>query len=157
MRVFKILLTVLSIFMLGSCSVTRIANLSYNDAHKTVFLDGELEYLGESKISVEYRQYLGCIRVIDVVNGEVYNPEVRSNLKLENAPLILWKAAPHLAQEYPEADYFWVVGTTRNMNLDGLLLGSRKSISAKVRAYKIRPPYTEEPTRQHIKATLIKE
>jgi hypothetical protein len=100
----------------------------------------DLEYVGDSEISVEYTSYLGLFKSVEKVNGEMYNPTHKKNLvmpkscKFRNRNLDI--AAYKLVETYPEAVYFQIVFETKNV--EKLFLGSVNKEVAKVRAYKLK-------------------
>lgn len=101
----------------------------------------DLVFLGESEISCEYDTYLGFIRSLQKVNGEIYQPGNKVKLNLPNKGLKLSckgmdLAASKLLTDYPEARYFQVVLETKQT--DVLFLGSTTKRVAKVRAYKFK-------------------
>ena len=75
----KVLLFLLPMFMMAfvSCSSMRTlekapAGSMTPEVRLNISLD-DIEYLGESTISVSTRSYFGCIKQIDMVNGEVFD------------------------------------------------------------------------------------
>lgn len=100
----------------------------------------DLNYLGESEISVEYDTYLGFITKIQKVNGEVYNPLYTRKLNIPTQGLALSSEGMDLAaykvlEDYPQAVYFQVV--FERTETQKLFLGSVKKTTAKVRAYSL--------------------
>lgn len=100
----------------------------------------DLEYLGETEVSVEYTKYLGFISSIQKVNGEIYDPQHKTKLNLPGNNLFaeskLSLAAYKLVEKYPNAVYFQVVFETKKTNK--LFLGSTNVVTAKVRAYNLK-------------------
>lgn len=100
----------------------------------------DLEYLGETEVSVEYTKYLGFISSIQKVNGETYDPSHKTKLDIPGNNLFaegkLSLAAYKLVEKYPSAVYFQVVFETKNT--EKLFLGSSNKVTAKVRAYNLR-------------------
>jgi hypothetical protein len=101
----------------------------------------DLNYLGESEISVEYDTYLGFITKIRKVNGEYYNPSNTRKLNIPTQGLSLSGVGMDLAaykvlEDYPQATYFQVV--FERTETERLFLGSVKKTTAKVRAYNLR-------------------
>ena len=75
----KVLLFLLPMFMMAfvSCSSMRTlekapAGSMTPEVRLNISLD-DIEYLGESTISVSSRTYFGAIKRIDMVNGEVFD------------------------------------------------------------------------------------
>lgn len=101
----------------------------------------DLQYLGESEISVEYDTYLGVITKIQKINGETYNPMHTRMLNIPAQGLSLTgvgmrQAAYKVLEDYPEATYFQVV--FKRTDKERLFLGSVKKTTAKVRAYSLK-------------------
>lgn len=141
-RTILYLSLLLAIFTLSSCG-TLTKSSAYAPGQVQLNIDmGDLEYLGESKIEVTYRTYLGFIRVIDSVNGEVYDQtnikEARLYSQIGSSILSgpINKATYKLINKYPEATYFQPVSQTKVV--DRLFLGNQTSITALVKAYKFK-------------------
>lgn len=127
---------------LTSCSITRYKSYAPNTTQLSLQM-ADLKYLGETTINVEYRTYLGLIRIIDTINGVPYNGD-----EIQNFPIInnsttgndlqpcLRKASYKLLKDFPEADYFIV--TNQVENKIQLFLGSHKTATAKVKAYSLK-------------------
>lgn len=101
----------------------------------------DLNYLGESEISVEYDTYLGFITRIQKVNGEEYNPLYTRKLNIPTQGLALSSEGMDLAaykvlEDFPQAVYFQVV--FERTETQKLFLGSVKKTTAKVRAYSLK-------------------
>lgn len=140
MKVIKyFIIAVTLVIGLTSCSITRKGVFSPSTTQLTLQMS-DLEYLGESEITVEFRRYLGFITVIDTINGEAYTKEDIKKLPLYNSIHAsselypkLGRAAYKLAEEYPDADYFILTSQTKERYQ--LFLGSHVSAKAKVKAY----------------------
>lgn len=124
---------------LASCSVTSHTAFAPGITQLTIQME-DLEYLGESEITVEYRCYFGVLSVIDKINGEVYTRDainrfpVQSNHGITGRLLPnLDRAAYKLTAEYPNADYFII--TSQTSKRYQLFLGSQVEAQAKVKAY----------------------
>ncbi len=132
------------VLVLASCSVSRIA-VSSPDIKRlelNITMD-DLEYLGESEISVEYRRYLGFIRVVDMVNGKEKDKNETKVLTVSSNAFAsgcfsgaLGKAAYKLADEFPTADYYRV--SSKQKQGTRLFLGGHYTVKAKVKAYKLK-------------------
>ena len=101
----------------------------------------DLQYLGESEISVEYNTYLGFINKIQRINGEEYNPMHTRKLNIPTQGLSLTgvgmkQAAYKVLEDHPEATYFQVI--FKRTDKEQLFLGSVKKATAKVRAYSLK-------------------
>ena len=123
-----------------SCgSVSKNSGFKYDQVRLEMSMN-DLEYLGESEISVEYTTYLGIFNTIEKVNGEVYNPTHQRMLTLPGENLLLSNKLRHaaykLVETYPDAVYFQVV--FKSHDKEKLFLGSTNKETAKVRAYNIK-------------------
>lgn len=142
MKYLKILIFCAFAAMSVSCSITRNGSYAPVTSQLNLQMD-DLEYLGETEISVEYRTYLGFIRVIDKVNGQKFDSGNRQlatmNAGTSNSPKVsgtLKKATYKVLEEFPEANYFIMVRTRRDISR--LFLGSDKIDKAVIKAYAIK-------------------
>ena len=143
MKLLKYIICAFAITLgLASCSVTRYKAYAPNNTQLSLQMD-DLEYLGESTISVEYRTYLGVIRVIDKINGvnydgaEIKNFSIVNNCGMSSNLLpALRRANFKLAEEYPAADYFIV--TNQKRESQQLFIGSNIKTTAKIKAYSLK-------------------
>ena len=140
MKLFcKYLLPVVFLISLTACSVTKHRPYSLNETRLNVCMD-DLEYIGETEISADYRQYVGFIFALDSLNGEVYDRAHKHTVELSNLPNGLYnyldRASYKLLEEFPDADYFIVV--SQNKSIERLYLGSMVSVSARIKAYKFK-------------------
>lgn len=143
MRFFKYILCAMALTLgLASCSVTRYKSYAPSTTQLTLQMD-DLNYLGETTISVEYRSYLGVVSRIDKVNGELYTGEevktfpIFNNSGFADALLPnLDKASYKILEDYPAADYFIV--TYQKEETNQLFLGSNVTATAKVKAYALK-------------------
>lgn len=138
-RIKHIVCAVVLAMGLVSCSVTRHSAFAPSITQLTIQME-DLEYLGESEITVEYRCYLGSLCVIDKINGEVYTKDTINSFPIQVTQGItgdllpnLDRAAYKLTTEYPEADYFII--TSQTSQRYQLFLGSQVEAKAKVKAY----------------------
>lgn len=143
MKWTKLLGGLLCVLCMASCgTVQRNTPFSVRDTRlRIVMTMDDLNYLGDSEISVEYNTYLGVITKIQKVNGEVYNPlhTRKLNIPTQNMSLRgmgLDLAAYKLLEEYPEATYFQVI--FKRTEKERLFLGSINKTTAKVRAYSLK-------------------
>ena len=120
----KVLLFLLPMFMMAfvSCSSMRTlekapAGSMTPEVRLNISLD-DIEYLGESTISVSTRSYFGCIKQIDMVNGEVFDRHNNTTTSLD----------------YPEADYF--VPVSYKDEVAHLFLGKLSTKTMVIKAYK---------------------
>lgn len=133
---------ILAMLTLSGCgTLTKSKVFAPNQIQLNLGMD-DLEYLGEAKIDVTYRTYLGIIKVIDTVNNEPYNrtndKEVSLYSQIGAYPLSadVNKAAYKLIEQFPEATYFQPVSLTKVK--DRLFLGSINRVEAVVKAYKFK-------------------
>lgn len=114
----KLTLSLLFACVLCSCGTVTHINKKTTFAPDRVELRinvSDLQYLGESEITLSYYKYLGCIVVIDSINGEAYDPNnvkytsiqgVNSTLHFDKR---VSKALYKVVEEYPNATYYQVV------------------------------------------------
>ena len=133
----------LCVLCMASCgTVQRNTPFSIRDTRLRLEMTmDDLNYLGDSEISVEYDTYLGVFSKLQKVNGEAYNPlqTRRLNIPTQNMSLKgkgLDLAAAKLLEDYPEATYFQVI--FKSTETERLFLGSVKKTTAKVRAYSLK-------------------
>jgi len=96
----------------------------------------DMQYLGETEITVSYRTYLGLFTAIDKVNGEDYVSSDVKITKLDNSLFgdsQLDKATYKVIDEYPNADYYQVV--YKKKVVERLFLGTEVVYSARIKAY----------------------
>lgn len=138
MKSMKAIMCVAAALTLASCSI--VSRQSYSpDVTQLNLQMSDLEYLGETEISVVYDTYLGIFTRIDQINGVKYDGKVREYANLHtNRPLSrkLVRATPKVLEEFPEASYCIVTRQTVEKQL--LFLGSEKVVKATVKAYKIK-------------------
>lgn len=143
MRIYKyMVLSLFAILCASSCSVTR--QRAYSPSLVQLNLQmSDLKYLGETEISVDYRTYLGVIRVIDAVNGEKYTGKEIHRTAINNGCIAsqslskpLNRASFKVFQDFPDADYAVVVKQERNIKR--LFLGNDVSAKATVKVYKLK-------------------
>lgn len=141
----KVLLFLLPMFMMAfvSCSSMRTlekapAGSMTPEVRLNISLD-DIEYLGESTISVSTRSYFGCIKQIDMVNGEVFDrhnnttTSLMGNLDIKlHGDIAL--AAGKVIQDYPEADYF--IPVSYKDEVAHLFLGKLSTKTMVIKAYK---------------------
>ena len=141
----KVLLFLLPMFMMAfvSCSSMRTiekapAGSMTPEVRLNISLD-DIEYLGESTISVSSRTYFGSIKRIDMVNGEIFDPRnntttsLMGNLDIKlHGDIAL--AAGKVIQDYPEADYF--VPVSYKDEVANLFLGKLSTKTMVIKAYK---------------------
>lgn len=133
---------ILAIFTLSGCgTLTKSKMFTPGVVQLNLDMD-DLEYLGESKIEVTYRKYLGFIKVVDTVNQQAYDrtneKEVALYSQISSAALSaeVNKAAYKLVEDFPDAVYFQPVTQTKVQ--ERLFLGSLNRVEAVVKAYKFK-------------------
>lgn len=138
MNRIKYLIWVLVAVVCTSCSVTR--NRAYIPSTAQLNIEmSDLEYLGQTEISVDYRTYLGFISRIDQINGEPYDRVERQHANLNgylSAPKLynkLGRAASKVTEAFPDATYFIVVRQQKHKTR--LFLGADVEVKATVKAY----------------------
>lgn len=138
-HIYRYLLAAALIVSLSACSVTRHRPYSMDGTRLNVTMD-DLEYLGETEISVDYRKYIGFISVIDAINGKVYDRVETKKLELSNVPEGLYRyldrASYKLVEDFPEADYYIV--TMQKISRTRLFLGSDVTVRARIKAYRFK-------------------
>lgn len=136
MKAIRYIIAAFGLVLLSvSCSTTRHCAFAPSETQLSLQMT-DLEYLGETEVSVEYRRYLGFITVTDVINGEINNREVISRFPIHSSQELLPKldrATYILKEMFPYADYFIVTSQTRERHQ--LFLGSQVKVTAKVKAY----------------------
>ena len=139
MKLYRFLLLAAVVASLSACSVTRHRPYAVEDTRLNLAMS-DLEYLGESEISVDYRKYAGFITVIDSINGVPYDGVEIKSARIGNAPAGLYgklnRAAYKLVEDFPEAEYFFVV--SQDKTITRLFLGSDIKVKARVKAYKFK-------------------
>ncbi len=140
MKLYKILPLFILVACLTSCGMLT-KNKPFSVGTKLEMNMHDLEFLGESEISCEYDTYLGFIRSLQKVNGEVYQPGDKVKLNIPQSGLNLsckgmQIAAAKLLTQYPDGRYFQIVMETTET--DVLFLGSTTKRSAKIRVYKFK-------------------
>lgn len=138
---FNYFLIMVGILFMTSCgSVTKSSVFRPDDVRLNIGMD-DLEYLGETEISVSYSVYLGFISVTDKVNGEDYSYMEKKIARFDgpSGGVIrgkLKKAAYKAVEEFPDATYFLTVYSKAEINR--LFLGREVTKVAKFRAYKLK-------------------
>ena len=139
MKPLRFILAAVILASLTACSVTRHRPYSVESTRLNLAMS-DLEYVGETEISVDYRQYIGFIPVIDSINGTAYDGVEIKSTRIGNAPAGLYgklnRAAYKLVEDFPEAEYFLVV--SQDKTITRLFLGSDIKVKARVKAYKFK-------------------
>ena len=142
MKLYRYILPAVAVISLSACSITRNSMYAPDSTRLEITMD-DLEYLGETEISVSYRTYLGFISVIDYLNGEPYDGVERKSdrfgmqkkvdLKLYGR---LQRASYKLVDDFPDAEYYVVTRQTKSKT--NLFLGGDVTVTAKVKAYRLK-------------------
>lgn len=136
-KIKNIFIIVLLAIVATSCgTVTRMNTLSPDRVELQINMN-DLEYLGETEVSVAYDKYVGIFTSINEINGEVYNPAEVQVVNLEGLNFSLEKhlnkATYKVIEDFPQATYYQVI--YKKKTKDRLFLGSTVKISAVIRAY----------------------
>lgn len=99
----------------------------------------DIEYLGESTISVSTRTYFGAIKRIDKVNDVIFDRRNNTatamignlDIKLQGELML---AADKVIKDFPEADYF--VPVSYSNEITNLFLGKLSTKTMVIKAYK---------------------
>ena len=137
------------LFMVGvaamlftSCGTTTSTRSFSPQITQLIYSNDDLEFLGETEVSVNYSTWLGLFYQIHTVNGIEYDSSNKKITQLNNGialPLVgskLDKAYYKVIEKFPEARYFQIVRTTTEK--EKLFLGNEYNQKALIRAYKIR-------------------
>lgn len=143
MKVLRLLFMCAIAIIATSCgTVSKSSPYKFDQVRLEMGME-DLEYLGETEISVEYTTYLGFINSIQKVNDVTYDPTHKTKLNIPGNNLFaegkLSLAAYKLVEKYPNAVYFQVMFETKNT--EKLFLGSNNKVTAKVRAYNLKKPF----------------
>ncbi|WP_235336603.1 hypothetical protein [Bacteroides caecigallinarum] len=139
-RINTFIILIVMTFITSCGSITKSSVFRPDDVRLNVGME-DLEYLGETEISVSYSTYLGFISVIDKVNGEDYSYMESKTTTFDSymSGLLngkLKKAAYKALEDFPEATYF--IPVYRKTEADRLFLGREVNQVAKIRAYKFK-------------------
>lgn len=139
MKSYQYIACVLAVLLCTACSVTRNRAYTPSTAQLNIQMN-DLEYLGQTHISVDYRTYLGFISKIDKINGQRYDGVETHFTDINggylSAPKLysrLGRAAYKATEDFPQANYFVVVSQSKHKTR--LFLGSEVSVKATVKAY----------------------
>ena len=146
MTLTKSLTRLMAIVLIASVCIS-CATVSRHNTFKTSTTTNQikmadLEFLGETEVSVVYRTLFGVFRHIDTVNGQEYDPSDKSYTGLGTSFIDaayygpLRKAYGKVLADYPDASYFQVVRVSKKS--DRLFLGTDSEVKGVVRAYRFR-------------------
>lgn len=136
---------IISVLALAASGCTVTHNRAFAPAYR-VSLEvhpSDVEYLGETEISVEYQSYLGFIRLIEKVNGEVYDRDTLNFSSFGGNGLdqvilsnhFLRRAAYKVFEEYPDATYYMV--SREVVQRRRMFLSADVKAKATIRAYRL--------------------
>lgn len=132
-KIRNIMIIALLAFTVTACGTTTRMKSVTAPASLQINLD-DLEYLGETEISVSYSTYLYLFSSVSTVNGEVYSKGNNSIVSINGLnDHFLTKAAYKLVENFPRADYYQVV--YQEQVKYKLFLGNEVVSKARVRAY----------------------
>ena len=145
MKIVKIILaSMAAALLLAGCGVVDRSTSYVTGGNQLIIQMDQLEYIGESEISVSYDKNFGITR-IKQINGGDYDPAVKKYGEIGAKGCIFSKgtllkkldrAAYKVYEDFPQAEYFIVVrqqSVTRK-----LFLGRSVEAKAVVRAYKFK-------------------
>lgn len=136
MKLFKYIALAVAVTTALSCSVVSRSSYAPSLVELQLRTD-DLEYLGETEISVTYDTYLLIFTKIRKINGEDFDPSIVQYATVSNTLGLKLNRASYLVYEkFPEADYFVV--TKRSSVRTMLVLGHEVESKAVVKAYKMK-------------------
>ena len=125
-----------------SCSVVSRSSYAPSLVELQLGMD-DLEYLGETEISITYDTYLFIFSRIRAINGVDFDPGVVKMARLANAKTDLFplnrklgRASYLVYEKFPDADYFVVTKQLSKRTV--LVLGSEIETCAVIKAYKLK-------------------
>jgi hypothetical protein len=101
----------------------------------------DFELLGEMDISVKYSQYLGVIRIFELINDKevsnrnIYTMDMYGKYNLNLSP-VLFRALYDVYVKYPDADFTipsYIIDEKEN-----LFLGQKIRKTARIKVYKLK-------------------
>lgn len=144
--VIKGTILVLAVLALSSCAsviTTRSGQTTsfYPTAIKFELTSSDFELIGEMDISVKYSQYLGLIKIYELINDKevskrnVYKMDMYGKYNLNLSPM-LFRALYDVYVKYPEADFTipsYIIDETEK-----LFMGKKIRKTARIRVYKLK-------------------
>jgi hypothetical protein len=125
-----------------SCGTTTSTRSFSPQITQLIYQNKDMEFLGETEVSVNYSTWLSLFYQIHTVNGVEYDSSNKKITQLNNGialPMVgskLEKAYYKVIEKFPTARYFQIVRTTTEK--EKLFLGREYTQKALIRAYKIR-------------------
>ncbi|MBR6345957.1 MAG: hypothetical protein IKR69_01045 [Bacteroidales bacterium] len=142
MKIFKYIALAVALAGAVSCSVVSRSSYAPSSVELQLGMD-DLEYLGETEISITYDTYLFIFSRIRSINGADFDPGVVKRAGLSNAKTGLFRLGRKLGrasylvyEKFPDADYFVVTKQLSKKTV--LVLGSEIETCAVVKAYKFK-------------------
>lgn len=142
----KYILPFCLIIFVSSCASFNTSRSSRSssflpDLVKFELTSGDIEFLGEMDISVNYSQYIGFIKILELINDQEVSARNVNSMSMygkRNVPLspILNRALYDVYAKYPEADFTIPVYVIEEQN--NLFLGKKIKKIARIKAYKIK-------------------
>ena len=123
MKLIKsVICAVIAATCLSSCSITKHSAFSPGTTQLTIQMS-DLEYIGETEISVEYRKYLGIIDITDSINGEAYTTTAKQVTEVEEGVILdtyaMLRVAGVFYVYYSEDGFSWNEGINTNLWYEG--------------------------------------
>lgn len=113
----------------------------YPDLVKFELTSSDFELIGEMDISVKYSQYLGIIKIFELINEKEYSSRNINTMSVygkRNLPLspVMNRALYDVYVKYPDADFTipsYVIDEQEN-----LFLGKKIKKTARIKVYKLK-------------------
>jgi hypothetical protein len=136
----------LLMLLLSSCASTNTSRSGRSssflpDMVRFDLTSNDVEFLGEMDISVNYSQYLGIIKIFELINNQEVSARTVNSMVIygkRNVPLspVLDRALYDVYIKYPNADFtipVYVIEEQQN-----LFMGKKIKKTARIKAYKIK-------------------
>ncbi len=140
---FLMILVIVAFSSCVSTSTTRSGKTAsfYPDQVRFDLTSSDFEFVGEMDISVKYSQYLGVIRIFELINNKEVsrrNINTMSVYGRRSIPLspVMYRALYDVYAEYPDADFTipsYVIEEQEN-----LFLGKKIKKTARIKVYKLK-------------------
>jgi hypothetical protein len=144
--IFKGLLLTLTVIFFSSCAsviTTRSGQTTsfYPTAIRFDLTSNDFELIGEMDISVKYSQYLGIIKIYELINDKevskrnIYTMDMYGKYNLNLSPM-LFRALYDVYVKYPDADFTipsYIIDETEK-----LFMGKKIRKTARIRVYKLK-------------------
>ena len=144
MKGFKYIAVAFVLMSAVSCGVITRSSYKPTTSQLNIMMS-DLEYLGETEISITYDTYLGIFSRIRKINGADFDPAViqHASLPASQGAVILAslgrklnRASYLVFEKFPEADYFIVTRQVSRKTV--LILGKEVESKATVKAYRFK-------------------